>query len=270
MVCEMDPPARESVTTMSPFHWELGTMMICVKTSPVDSQPFEPLAPWMDGDSMFYIRRRDHNDSLKSDGGDTAVDRFQECGTGGSLWKFGGEVICKVKGWCEGRQLEATTISFVRENIPQLPWPDILYSWIDAPINRTFLIMRRVHSQTLDAAWPYLSVAKRQNIAEEVACHCSRNDFVLYHPDLGPTNIMVTEDENHVSAIIDWEAAAYFPRFWVATRPASNWAFNLQGATPDEEKKGWSNLLVNALQAQGFHGLNKEFTKWSRAITAEA
>src|SRR4051812_47848167 len=51
--------------------------------------------------------------------------------------------------------------------------------------------------------------------------------LLLYHPDLGPTNIMLSDNGDKISAIIDWEAAAYFPSFWVATKPASNWAFRL-------------------------------------------
>jgi hypothetical protein len=41
--------------------------------------------------------------------------------------------------------------------------------------------------------------------------------FHFYHCDLGPTNILVSDDGDSVAAIIDWEAAAYFPSFWVAT-----------------------------------------------------
>lgn len=39
----------------------------------------------------------------------------------------------------------------------------------------------------------------------------------FYHCGLGPTNILVSDDGDSVVAIIDWEAAAYFPSFWVAT-----------------------------------------------------
>jgi hypothetical protein len=45
--------------------------------------------------------------------------------------------------------------------------------------------------------------------------------FPFYHCDLGLTNILVSDDGDSVAAIIDWEAAAYFPSFWVATRPAT-------------------------------------------------
>ena len=36
--------------------------------------------------------------------------------------------------------------------------------------------------------------------------------FHFYHADLGPTNIMVSADDGVITAIIDWELAAYHPR----------------------------------------------------------
>ena len=41
--------------------------------------------------------------------------------------------------------------------------------------------------------------------------------LLFYHCDLGPTIILVSADGDYVVAIIDWEAAAYFPSFWAAT-----------------------------------------------------
>jgi hypothetical protein len=77
-----------------------------------------------------------------------------------------------VEGWREDRQLEAATIDFVRGNFPSVPLPEVLYSWIDQPINRTFLLMKRVHARTLNVAWPQLSADQRRNIANDMAEHC--------------------------------------------------------------------------------------------------
>jgi hypothetical protein len=76
----------------------------------------------------------------------------------------------------------------------------------------------------------------------------------FYHCDLGPTNILVSDDGDSVAAIIDWEAAAYFPSFWVATRPATNWAYRLSEPTPavDQERYEWSSLFTKALVAKRF------------------
>ncbi|KUJ10101.1 uncharacterized protein LY89DRAFT_269934 [Mollisia scopiformis] len=173
MFCEMEPPARESVKRMNPSLWTLGTTVICVKISTGDAQPLNSLASWVDGDSTFHLQPRDETYLTNSTEGDAAIDRLQECGTGGSVWKLGSEAICKVKSWYEGRQLEATTIDFVRKTCPEVPMAEVIYSWIDRPINRTFLIMKRVQARTLNTAWPHLSAAQHMNIAKEVAHHCS-------------------------------------------------------------------------------------------------
>jgi hypothetical protein len=91
--------------------------------------------------------------------------------------------------------------------------------------------------------------------------------FLFYHPDLGPTNVMVSEDGDSVAAIIDWEAAAYFPSFWVATKPATGWAYYLGTGI---DKKGWSKMLVEALTAKGFECLDTVYTKWNNAKTGPA
>lgn len=88
--------------------------------------------------------------------------------------------------------------------------------------------------------------------------------FYFYYPDLGPTNILVSDDGNSVAAIIDWEVAAYFPRFWVATRPDSNWAFRLESTT-DAEKSGWAKLLVRALETREFRSLKTVYLEWHKA-----
>ncbi len=322
----MEPPARESVKRINPHLWILGSNVLCSKTAAGEAQPLNTMASWQDGSSTFHLLPRDETFEVTPDQGDSAIDRIKECGTGGGVWRIGSNAICKVKGWAEGRQLEATTISFVRENFADVPVPEVLHSWIDRPFKRTFLIMKRVHAKTLETIWPDLSADQRSNIAEEIARHCSTlaartsssyqtvsgcgvleywlmgnppasnpswlpmtlgpftfaewknymteistepppeldGSFYFYHPDLGPTNIMVWADGTGVAAIIDWEAAAYFPRFWVATKPASTWPFYLETAT-SAERHGWAKLLVSALETKGFVNVDKVYLKWDHA-----
>ena len=298
--------------------------MICSKVAAKDIQPLNSIASWQDGDNAFHLLPQDPLRAIPTEG-DSAIDRIKECGTGGSVWGIGNEMICKVKSWCEGRQLEATTIHFVRENYPDLPLPEVIYSWIDISLKRTFLILKRVHARTIETAWPHLSVNQRSNIADEIAQHCfnltaktsSRYEtvsgsgvleyflmesppashptwlpmnlgpfsfeemknhmteissetppelsemFHFYHPDLGPTNILVSDDGNNIATIIDWEAAAYFPLFWVATKPATFWPFRLE-STIDTEKNQWAKLLVGALEMRGFHN-DAMYEKWDKA-----
>lgn len=88
--------------------------------------------------------------------------------------------------------------------------------------------------------------------------------FCLYHADLGPTNIMVSEDSNLISAIIDWESVAYYPRFWVATKPAFCGAFNLECETDDP--KLWGQLLGQALEDNGYKRQAASFLQWNSGL----
>ena len=54
--------------------------------------------------------------------------------------------------------------------------------------------------------------------ASSVECPALERVFHFYHPDLGPGNIIVSNGS--VAGIIDWEAAGYYPRFWIATKPS--------------------------------------------------
>ncbi|KAF2503074.1 hypothetical protein BU16DRAFT_521698 [Lophium mytilinum] len=94
--------------------------------------------------------------------------------------------------------------------------------------------------------------------------------FPFYHPDLGPTNIMVSDHGNSVTAISDWEAAGYFPKFLVATRPASNPAYRLIIPNTDAEKNERSKMLVEALEGMGFVCLDTAYTKWNMVKTSPA
>lgn len=242
-------------------------------------------------------------------------------------------MIFKAKGWKQDRQLEAVTIKFVAENIPSVPVPGVLYSWVDESFSRVFLITRRVHARTLNDAWPQLSQAQRQGIANEMADHfctiarktssrfvtvsgkgvldyflmgkppfsnptwlpmvlgpftCAEmrrymskvsdqpvpqfgDTLLFYHSDLGPTNILVSDDGTIVAAIVDWETAAFYPDFWVATRPAGNPYFKLEEPTVDPlEVYAWNKLFSVALEKKGFSCQNDVFQKLRKSFTGPA
>ncbi|TVY46687.1 hypothetical protein LOCC1_G004113 [Lachnellula occidentalis] len=334
----MEPPAAESVKRMNPQLWTLGSSMICVKAEAHDVASPNSLLSWQDGNNTFHISPRDDsltNLLLKYMGdGDSAIDQIHDGGCGGGVWAIGNEVICKVKSWSEERQLEATTIDFVRDNFPSVPLPEVLYSWIDRPFKRTYLLLKRVHARTLNAAWQSLSTGQRQNIANEMAEHCLTlagktsprfesasgygvlehwlmgevpeshvswlpmtlgpfsgpemkeymskissapvPDFDVealpfFHCDLGPTNILVSDDGDRVVAIIDWESTAYFPNFWVATRPATNWAYRLSEPNVDpQDLYEWGTLFSSALVVKGFSCQDVVYSAWNKANTGPA
>ncbi|KPM39857.1 hypothetical protein AK830_g6710 [Neonectria ditissima] len=324
MFCEMFPPIAVSITRISPHGWILGSSMLCERIENPEVKPANVIIDWQDGGNTFYLRKRTANDMS---GGDAEIDRIHVGGTSAAVWCLGENSFCKVHAWCEGLELEANTIRFVGDKASEVPVPEVVYSWIDHDLNRTFLITKRVRGQTLERAWPQLSPPQRTRIAHDIARFCvilaantsSRFEtvtgcgvyearlmesahpshptwlprilgpfsleairdymanistepapdidqpFHFYHADLGPTNIMISEDGNLVTGIIDWESAAYYPKFWVATKPVYAGAFWLECET--DEPKLWGQLLGQALDASGYKRLDVIFRRWSRSVT---
>jgi hypothetical protein len=75
-----------------------------------------------------------------------------QAGPGSAVWTLGNQAICKVHAWKENIQLEAETLAFIHERFPTIPIPEVLFSWIDKSMNRSFLIMKRIHARTLEVA----------------------------------------------------------------------------------------------------------------------
>jgi len=87
--------------------------------------------------------------------------------------------------------------------------------------------------------------------------------FYLYHADLGPTNIMISETGS-VEGILDWESAGYYPWFWIATKPLVSAGFNLP--TGSEDRYAWAKLLTCALKLEGFEPALDQFEIWKNAL----
>ncbi|KAL5337698.1 hypothetical protein BJX70DRAFT_368558 [Aspergillus crustosus] len=60
------------------------------------------------------------------------------------------------------------------------------------------------------------------------------SEFVFYHADLGPGNIIV-EDTPRTGeiGIIDWELAGFFPRGWIRTKFRSSRGLDLPESVED-------------------------------------
>lgn len=319
----MKPSIEVSVARTNSCRWILGSLMACEKVDDPESKPADAIAEWQDSGSTFYLRQSSANELLK---GDVEADRIHVGGTSSAVWCLGGNAFCKVHAWCEGLELEANNIRFVRENASEVPIPELVHAWIDHDLNRTFLITKRVGGQTLERAWPQLSSLRRTQIADDIAQFCATlaantssrfetvtgygvneprlmesapqshptwkprtlgplsqeamhiymtkistepapdidRQFHFYHADLGPTNIMVSEDCDRVTGIIDWESAAYYPRFWVATKPVTAGAFYLECET--DEPKLWGQLLGQALEKNGYKRLDTAFRRWNSSV----
>jgi hypothetical protein len=127
--------------------------MVCEKVDDLShSKPADAIAGWQDGDGTFYLRKS--SASELPGGGDVEADRIHVGGTSSAVWRLGKDAFCKVRAWCEGLELEVNTIRFVGERNAALevPLPELIHSWIDYDLNRTFLITKRVCGQTLERA----------------------------------------------------------------------------------------------------------------------
>ncbi|KND88703.1 hypothetical protein TOPH_06604 [Tolypocladium ophioglossoides CBS 100239] len=319
----MSPPITVSVTRINPHRWILGSSIICETIKNPEAKPVNAIIDWQAGGNTFYLQKRTANDLPD---GDTEIGRIHVGGTSAAVWCLGENTFCKAHAWCKGLELEANTIRFVREKASEVPVPEVIYSWIDYDLNRTFLVTKRVRGQPLERMWPQLSSPQRTRIAHDIARFCvilaantsSRfetvtgcgvyeprlmerappshpkwlpailgpfslegiqahiasistepppgidSPFHFFHADLGPTNIMISDDGNLVTGIIDWEIAAYFPRFWVATKPAYAGAFWLECETDDP--KLWGQLPGQALDASGYRRQDVIFRRWHKSV----
>ncbi|THY75443.1 hypothetical protein D6C95_10032 [Aureobasidium pullulans] len=328
---------QESITESGPNILALGTSVNCVRTPLASPPPPNTLLSWHDEDFIFHLLPRGRstanliNSSPQLQDSLPMHELIYDAGSCSGVYLLGNEIVCKVRGWKEGMQLESETIAFVREHLSTIPVPQILYTWIDKSINRSFDIMKRVHARTLDKAWADLTPQQRLNIAEQVAEYLALlatktakrfetisgcgvgtpaliagwpfespihtwfrrtlppysaaeyrdyarristapppefdDDFVSYHDDQGPTNILVSDDGNSVAAIIDWENAAFYPRYWVATVQFAHAGFLLQPSNGQRRFEGddeWGLLLVEALKQYGFDSCKEAYKVWSK------
>ena len=86
--------------------------------------------------------------------------------------------------------------------------------------------------------------------------------FHLYHPDLGPENILVHNKK--LSAIIDWECAGFYPRFWISTKPSVSPGLNFYPPIPGVDEIEWRKRLRIKLEESGYPRFAKWFLEWRR------
>lgn len=85
--------------------------------------------------------------------------------------------------------------------------------------------------------------------------------FNFYHADLGPKNILVARDGS-IAGVIDWESAAYYPKFWLGTKPLVSAGFQL----PGKEGKAWAFQLARSLEKEGFLSDMQKYQAWQSAF----
>ena len=91
------------------------------------------------------------------------------------------------------------------------------------------------------------------------------DQFFLYHPDMNPVNLFVhppsnTNEEARLASIIDWEHAAYFPRYWIATMPHVLPTF-AENFRPNEN--AWGHHLYVELEKLGFESEGEWYNNYA-------
>ncbi|KAJ5585077.1 uncharacterized protein N7459_004877 [Penicillium hispanicum] len=305
-------PIKEAVVQVSPLLWRLGSKVECKKiTEPEQSS----LATWKDGDSWYMLQTASSEQPPSIPAPSSNDCRLiHEGGTLSAVWAIGNDAFCKVKKWDFETSSESDAIEFVRKHAPQVPVPEVIYTWMDK--DQSFLVLKRVPGVTLRDAWQTLSANQQDSILNEVVHLCDilasvtspllqnvqggsvlepylahsgeqtlepltvsdckkyfcraeldtnpdiGEEFYLYHPDLGPGNIMILDQK--ISAIIDWESAGFYPRFWISTKPSVSPGHNFYPPVPGVEDHEWRRRLRGRLEEQGYPYFDEWYMKWMR------
>ena len=168
----MEPPIVQSVTTIRPGSWAIGSAMLVEKVRGSPSE--DAIHTWDDGSSTYCIRPNSNPIKNKlPPPGDWSVDRIYECSSAAASWAIGENTICKVRSWKEGKSSELETMKFVRRKAPSVPVVEPYYYWIDREWNRSYLFMRRASGQSLEKAWNTLTERQRRQLATELTGHVS-------------------------------------------------------------------------------------------------
>ena len=135
-------------------------------------------------------------------------------------------------------------------------------------------------SQTLGSATgrrlyePYLSPSDSDLVSLLTPKECERHfsapsdgrptfggDFHFYHPDLGPGNIVVSDD-GRVAGNLDWEAAGYYPAFWMATKPSVSPGLDFDPPIAECDDFEWRKRLQMELERRGDPQDAEWYMKW--------
>ncbi|KAK4034510.1 hypothetical protein C8A01DRAFT_49133 [Parachaetomium inaequale] len=241
-------------------------MMICEKVDSPESKPADTIVDWKGGESVLCLRSSSGNELCRGVGY-VAADRVHVGGPSAAVhaWVEGIEQHDTIDDHDLDRKFLVT--KRVEGQTLEQAWP-----WLSSPqrirvaddVGRVCAIPaantssrfetvtgRSVHEPRPidDAPKPHPTWKPRLfGPLSQERCLLTLG-FTFYHADLGPTNVLVSDDGDRATGIIEWESGAYYPRFYVASKPASG-AFGLECETEDPER--WGQLLAEALQRHGY------------------
>jgi serine/threonine protein kinase len=86
--------------------------------------------------------------------------------------------------------------------------------------------------------------------------------FMLYHCDMGPTNVLVDLSNDCKVGIIDWEVTGFVPKTWIRTKFCVCGAMDFDFVGRDVERsKDWRERVQLQLEQEGFPEVAKA---WER------
>lgn len=147
----MDPLIDVSITRINSYRQTIGSLTLCEKVTNLESKLSNAISSQQDGSSTFYLKKRNRDD-LSVLKGDAQVDRIYKGGTLAAVQRIRDNAFCKVHAQYKGLKLKANTIRFVIKNALSVLILEVIYSWINRALNRTFLITKRVTGQILEEA----------------------------------------------------------------------------------------------------------------------
>ncbi|KAJ8116076.1 hypothetical protein OPT61_g2420 [Boeremia exigua] len=109
---------------------------------------------------------------------------------------------------------------------------------------------------------PYTAEELSAYLGGEFLVGFESEEFLYYHADLDPKNIIIN-DRGQVVAILDWESAAFYPSFWLGTKPMASPGFSLSAG----ERNSWAKHLTAALEVKGFPRNHSMFLSWRNSIS---
>lgn len=152
----MEPPAGNSVIKFSPNQWALGSKFFCEKLVASQCLPTDSIVDWTEDDDRYCPLEGDKFDPLCTG----EAKRVQIAGESFATWSIG-NIFVKVRPWCDGIESEATTIKFFRKSFPEIPVPEVVHTWLEKMLERSFLLTKGMEGEVLDNAWARLSDSQR-------------------------------------------------------------------------------------------------------------
>ncbi|KAJ6126091.1 hypothetical protein N7471_010584 [Penicillium samsonianum] len=215
-------------------HWspnttsECDTIKFIQKMVPKVPVP-EVINSWVDGDRSFLVLKRVPGITLR-DAWETMSAVQQE------------SILDEVVHMCD---LLASVTSGRLQNVNGGP---VLESYL-AHSERNFLEPLSVYE------------SKKYFIQESIRSNPEIEEkFHLYHADLGPGNIIVSNQK--LSAIIDWESAGFYPRFWISTKPSVSRGLNFHPPIPGIAETEWRKRLRVKLEDSGYPRFAEWYMEW--------